>query len=109
MKNCICANNYKNQLTLNFVTNPPMGEASRQVANLTERKNLHAPLYGVEEFVYDTMTEQDFLLPRLVRANQKMNHSDSELRSSLNIKHAWHMPYGSQMYRQSPIFLKQSV
>ena len=27
-------------------------EASRDVANLTERKNLHTPEYGVKEFVY---------------------------------------------------------
>ena len=31
--------------------NPPASEASREVANLSERKNPHAPLYGVKEFV----------------------------------------------------------
>ena len=30
---------------------PPASEASREVANLTERKNLHTPVYGVKEFV----------------------------------------------------------
>ena len=29
----------------------PASEASREVANLTERKNTHPPLYGVKEFV----------------------------------------------------------
>ena len=31
---------------------PPAREASREVANLTERKNLHTPLNGVKEFVH---------------------------------------------------------
>ena len=29
----------------------PVSEASREVANLTERKNTHPPVYGVKEFV----------------------------------------------------------
>ena len=29
----------------------PASKASRKVANVTERKNLHTPLYGVKEFV----------------------------------------------------------
>ena len=29
----------------------PVSEASREVANLTERKNPHTPVYGVKEFV----------------------------------------------------------
>ena len=29
----------------------PASEASRKVANLTERKNPHTPVYGVKEFV----------------------------------------------------------
>ena len=28
--------------------NPPASKASREVANLTERKNLHTPVYGVK-------------------------------------------------------------
>ena len=28
---------------------PPASEASREVDNLTERKNLHTPVYGVKE------------------------------------------------------------
>ena len=28
-----------------------MSEESREVANLTERKNTHTPVYGVKEFV----------------------------------------------------------
>ena len=31
--------------------NPPASEASREVANLTERKILHTPVYGVKEYV----------------------------------------------------------
>ena len=30
---------------------PPASEGSREVANLTERKNPHTPVYGVKEFV----------------------------------------------------------
>ena len=30
---------------------PHKSKASREVANLTERKNLHTPVYGVKEFV----------------------------------------------------------
>ena len=30
---------------------PPASEAIREVANLTERKNTHTPVYGVKEFV----------------------------------------------------------
>ena len=30
---------------------PPASEASREVANLTERKNPPTPVYGVKEFV----------------------------------------------------------
>ena len=32
-----------------IILNPPASEASREVTNLTERKNLHAPLYGFRE------------------------------------------------------------
>ena len=35
---------------LTFV-NPPMSKGSREVANLTERKNPHTPVCGVKEFV----------------------------------------------------------
>ena len=30
---------------------PPASEGSREVANVTERKNQHTPVYGVKEFV----------------------------------------------------------
>ena len=30
---------------------PPVSEASREVANLNERKNPHTPVFGVKEFV----------------------------------------------------------
>ena len=37
---------------LNFIhgceTYPPASEASRKVANLTEKENLHTPIYGVK-------------------------------------------------------------
>ena len=35
----------------NFFTFPPASEVSREVANLIERKNPHAPVYGVKECV----------------------------------------------------------
>ena len=34
-----------------FLNYPPASEASREVANLTERKNKHSPVYGVKESV----------------------------------------------------------
>ena len=34
-----------------FILLYPASEASREVANLTERKNLKTPVYGVKEFV----------------------------------------------------------
>ena len=34
-----------------FLVHPPASEVSREVANLTERKNQHTPIYGVKEFV----------------------------------------------------------
>ena len=33
---------------------PPASKASREVANLTERKNPHTPVYGVKEFTLAT-------------------------------------------------------
>ena len=41
------------------VTYPPVREASREVANLTE-KNLHTPAYGVKEFVCPSFTVFSF-------------------------------------------------
>ena len=34
--------------------NPTAREASRKVANLTERKNLHTPVHGVTEYTQKT-------------------------------------------------------
>ena len=39
---------------------PPASKASWEVANLTERKNPHAPLYGVKEFVRLSVCLFDF-------------------------------------------------
>ena len=33
------------------IHHPPASKASREEANLTERKNAHTPVYGVKEFV----------------------------------------------------------
>ena len=38
-------------ITFEVTIHPPASEASREVANLTERKNPHTPVYGVKEFV----------------------------------------------------------
>ena len=40
---------YKNGGDIHYY--PPASEASREVANLTERKNPPTPVYGVKEFV----------------------------------------------------------
>ena len=39
--------------------NPPASEASREVANLVDRKNLHTPVNGVKEFVCLSVTNFD--------------------------------------------------
>ena len=46
-KSCIILLNLRNLLQFY----PPAVEASKEVANLTKRKNPHAPVYGVKEFV----------------------------------------------------------
>ena len=33
------------------IINPPASIASREVTNVTERKNQHSPVFGVKEFV----------------------------------------------------------
>ena len=38
---------------------PPASEASREVANLTWRKNPHTPVYGVKEFFCLSVTNFD--------------------------------------------------
>ena len=56
---CICAKFNKTGLDLFqdccwvffIISNPPMSQASWEVANLFERKILHTPVYGVKEFV----------------------------------------------------------
>ena len=41
------------------LNNPPANKASREVANLTERKNPNTPVYGVKEFVRLSVTKFD--------------------------------------------------
>ena len=41
------------------MTLSPVSEASREEANLNERKNSHTPLYGVKEFVCLSVTKFD--------------------------------------------------
>ena len=38
---------------------PPASKASREVANLTERKNPHTLLYGVKEWLFDFSSNQN--------------------------------------------------
>ena len=42
---------------------PLASEASREVANLTERKNPHTPVYGVKEFVHLSLCLLQTLTP----------------------------------------------
>ena len=35
---------------MDILFNPPASKASREVADLTKRKNPHTPVYGVKEF-----------------------------------------------------------
>ena len=39
------------EFNLEKLSYPPASEASRELANLTERKNPHAPVYVVKKFV----------------------------------------------------------
>ena len=43
--------NYEKVLFNDTLYHPPASEASRELANITERKNPHTPVYGVKEFV----------------------------------------------------------
>ena len=58
--------------------NHPASEASREIANLTERKNQHIPMYGVKEFVclsvwlWSTLTP---IIPGLAKQNGPKNWS----------------------------------
>ena len=45
---------------------PPASEASREVANLTERKNPHTPVYGVKEFVCLSVIIHLYLIGQLL-------------------------------------------
>ena len=48
--------------------NPPVMEVSREVANLTERKNPHTRVYGVKEFVRLSITKFE---PNYLRTGKK--------------------------------------
>ena len=53
----------------NYYPNPPASKASGEVANLTERKNPHAPVYGVKEFVCLSVTKFDPIFSGLAKQN----------------------------------------
>ena len=62
---------------------PPASKASREVVNLTERKNPHTPVYGVKEFVCLSVC----LLPKstpIIWPPIKLNSQGSELKKILN-------------------------
>ena len=48
---------------------PLVNKASREVANLTVRKNPHTPLNAVKEFVYLSFTNFDLNYLRLAKQN----------------------------------------
>ena len=56
-----------------FSFNPPASEASREVTNLTWRKNPHATVYGVKEFVCLSVTnfELNYLRTGEIESAQK--------------------------------------
>ena len=63
------------QLTYAIVPKPvkyysPESEGSREVANLTERKNLHTPIYGVKEFVCLSVCLLQTLTPIILHHSQ---------------------------------------
>ena len=47
-----------------FPNYSPASEVSKEVANLTERKNAHTPVYGVKEFVSGLAEQLTFNLTR---------------------------------------------
>ena len=47
----IFINMYTILARLLILSYPPASKTRKEVVNLTERKNLHTPIYGVKEFV----------------------------------------------------------
>ena len=62
---------------------PPVSEASREVANLTERKNQNTPVYGVKESVCLSVTKFD---PNYLRTD-KTEWAEIFLRTSIAKSH----------------------
>ena len=80
----------------NYYPNPPASKASGEVANLTERKNPHAPVYGVKEFVCLSVTKFD---PNYLRTIKK----DFEHK---NYPYAHHLQGGMKFATQiSPLLI----
>ena len=48
---------------------PPASQASREVTNLTERKNPHTPVYGVKEFVCRSVVNLTPIISGLAEQN----------------------------------------
>ena len=63
-----------------FLYYTPASEASREVANLTEGKNRHTPLYGVKEFVCLSFTNFD---PNYLRTGRTLFYQDN---NQVNLK-----------------------
>ena len=62
-----------------FGNYPPANEASREVANLTERKKLHTPVYGVKEFVCLSVCLSVVLFDLSSYQNQKPSEKSLQL------------------------------
>ena len=59
---------------------PPVSEASREVANLNERKNPHAPVYGVKECASSKNCEMGLFrrdLDSVFRLKSNFKHKNS--------------------------------
>ena len=69
----------------------PASEVSREVANLTERKNPHTPVYGVKEFVCLSVTKFNPNYLRTGKTAKKLGlfrpDLDSVFRLKSNFKH----------------------
>ena len=70
-----------------------VSEASREVANLTERKNLHTPVYGVKEFVCLSICEKIVILPQKI-ATQTCTIG----------KGVWNLPHKFHLYLINFVF-----
>ena len=85
---------------IHALPHPPVSEASREVVNLTERKNLHTPVYGVKEFVCLSVCLCKTLTPFI-----------SGLAKQNGLRPVWQKQavLRPQFWTNAPIFMRKSM